>query len=262
MLEDCLSRADQVIIDPIFQSSTENMSTHNSSKASTRAAAPDAENSAQSWERPVSGTQSLGPNDDASQTDPPSAGTSFPPEATSSSNTIEAQLKALEDERDKLRNQVLRTAADFDNYRKRSRRDQDDAVRRAKEDILKEMLPVFDNLGRAIDAATSAQDIKAIVQGVEMVLRMFDDVGQRVGLERIAAVGQPFDPSVHDALQQLETIDHPPGIVVSELVPGYRFGDRLLRPAMVVVARAPAKTIAPGANLDDETSDPSRQNLS
>ncbi|MCA9615777.1 MAG: nucleotide exchange factor GrpE [Sandaracinus sp.] len=150
----------------------------------------------------------------------------------------DAALAALRAERDKLKDQLLRTAADFDNFRKRTKRDLEDTKRRANEDVLREILPVVDNLERALGAADTAQDIEAVKEGVRMVLRGFEEVSGRLGLSRVPALGAPFDPNVHDAIQQLETDEHEPGIVVAEVVPGYRLGERLLRAAMVVVARA------------------------
>jgi molecular chaperone GrpE len=141
----------------------------------------------------------------------------------------------------KLRDQLLRTAADFDNYRKRSRRDVEDAHKKGSEELLKALLPVFDNLERAVMHAEQTADAKAIAEGVKMVLKQFTDALAKVGIKRVGGVGQPFDPLVHEAIQQVETTEHPAGTVVAEVQPGYAFGDRLIRAAMVVVARPPAK---------------------
>lgn len=150
---------------------------------------------------------------------------------------------ALEEERDQLKEQMLRLAADYDNFRKRSQRELEDADRRGREQVLREVLPVIDNLERAVAAATSTSDAKSIADGVAMVLRLFnDDVAQRVGLERLKTVGERFDPTLHEAVQQLETSDMPAGSIVAEVIAGYRFRNRLLRPALVVVARPPAST--------------------
>jgi molecular chaperone GrpE len=158
-------------------------------------------------------------------------------EETEEAGEGESPLETLQAERDKLKDQLLRTAADFDNYRKRTRKDAEQAEKRGKEDVLKELLPVFDNLERAIQAGEGGGDTKAILEGIEMVLKLFEDTAQRIGLSRVEAVGQRFDPSIHDAFQQLETDEQPPGTIVAEYQPGYRLGDKLLRPAMVVVAR-------------------------
>ncbi len=146
----------------------------------------------------------------------------------------EAQAEAA-----KLREQLLRTAADFDNFRKRARREQIDAERRARDDLLRDLLPVFDNLERAGQHADAATDVQGLADGIRMVIRMFYDTLGRMDITRVDSVGKPFDPAVHEAIQQLETTEHPPGTVAAEVQPGYRAGDRLIRPAMVVVAKGP-----------------------
>jgi len=142
----------------------------------------------------------------------------------------------------RLRDQLLRTAADFDNFRKRTRRELDDAHKRGKEELLRELLPVFDNLERAVVHAGQASDAKAVADGVGMVLKQFSDTLAKVGIKRIPAVGGPFDPSLHEAIQQVETDDHPPGTIVAEVQPGYALGDRLVRASMVVVAKPRPKS--------------------
>ena len=149
-------------------------------------------------------------------------------------------LAELTAERDKLKEQLLRTAADFDNFRKRSRKDFEEADKRAREDVLRDLLPVFDNLERAMTASENAQDVEAIRDGLKMVLKLFEDTAHRFGLERIPTMGNRFDPAVHDAIQQVETSEHPIGTIVSELVPGYRLNGRLIRAAMVAVAKTPS----------------------
>ncbi|HKP56968.1 MAG TPA: nucleotide exchange factor GrpE [Polyangiales bacterium] len=152
-------------------------------------------------------------------------------------------------ERDALKDQLLRTAADFDNFRKRARREMEDAKTRGKDEAIKEILPVFDNLERAVAAAENAQAISSVIEGVKMVLKLFEDTADRMGLKRIKTVGERFDPAVHEAIQQQETDAHPPGTILTEVVPGYTFGQRLLRASMVVVARKPNKPAAEtGAN--------------
>jgi molecular chaperone GrpE len=148
-------------------------------------------------------------------------------------------VQAISAERDQIREQLLRTAADFDNYRKRTRREIEDAKQRGKDDAIKDVLPVFDNLERAVAAADSAQTITSVIEGVKMVLKLFEDTCERMGLTRVKTVGERFDPAVHEAIQQVETDAHPPGTILTEIVPGYLFGQRLLRAAMVVVARKP-----------------------
>jgi molecular chaperone GrpE len=138
----------------------------------------------------------------------------------------------------KLKDQLLRTLADFDNFRKRTRRDLADNEKKGREDILKDLLPVFDNLERAVSHAEKATDVQSVVEGIKMVIRQFTDTLGKIGIERVPTVGSPFDPSVHEAIQHLESAEFPPGTVAVEIQPGYKTADRLLRPAMVVVAKA------------------------
>lgn len=141
----------------------------------------------------------------------------------------------------KLKERLLRTAADFDNFRKRTRRDIADAERRVQEDLLRSLLPTFDNLERAAVAAGTATDVKALADGIKLVMRQFEDTLSSIGVERVVAQGKPFDPAEHEAVQHVESDQVPPGAVVQELQAGYRWQGRLMRPALVVVAKAPAQ---------------------
>lgn len=141
----------------------------------------------------------------------------------------------------RLRDQLLRTAADFDNFRKRSRREQDDAQRRGTQQALKDLLPVFDNLERAAQHADTATDVKAVAEGVRMVIKQFESALEKMGIKRIPTVGTPFDPAVHEAIQHVESPDQPAGVVLHEVQAGYTLGDQLLRAAMVVVSKGPAQ---------------------
>jgi len=147
-------------------------------------------------------------------------------------------LELARAEQAKLKDQLLRTLADFDNFRKRSRRELSEAERRGRDDMLKEFLPVFDNLDRASVHAETATDVKALADGIGLVMRQFADTLGKVGIEKVPAVGQPFDPSVHEAVQQMETSDFEPGVIAAEVQAGYRNSEKLIRPALVVVAKA------------------------
>jgi molecular chaperone GrpE len=136
-----------------------------------------------------------------------------------------------------MKEQWMRTAADFDNYRKRARKEVEDARKGGREELLKELLPVFDNLERGINSAQRATEVKPVAEGLTMVIRQFVDVVARLGITKVATVGKAFDPGLHEAIQQVETDDHPPGTVVSEVQAGYLQGERLIRAAMVVVAK-------------------------
>lgn len=149
----------------------------------------------------------------------------------------EARITALEEQISMLKNKVLRGAADFDNYRKRTKRDVSDAERRGAGNAIREILPVMDNLERAVSASKDAKDTNAIAEGVQMVLRQFQDVGERIDLLRVPTLGEQFDPNLHEAVQQVPTDEHPIGTILEEVQPGYQYRERLLRAAMVVVAR-------------------------
>lgn len=138
----------------------------------------------------------------------------------------------------RVRDQLLRTAADFDNYRKRSRKEAVEAELRGREAFLKEILPVFDNLERAVAHAEVATDVQSLLNGIRMVVRQFADTLSRLGIERIPTVDSQFDPAVHEAIQHLETDNHAPGVIAAEIQAGYVTNKRLIRPAMVVVAKA------------------------
>jgi len=157
------------------------------------------------------------------------------------------ELEQAQAEAVKLKDMLVRTSADFDNFRKRTRREVDDARRGGREELLKEILPVFDNLERAIQSAQKATDVKAVSDGLGMILKQFDATLARVGITRVPTVGVMFDPSMHEAIQQLETDEHPPGTVVAEVQPGYVSGEKLVRAAMVVVAKPRTKE-DPGAS--------------
>lgn len=156
-------------------------------------------------------------------------------------NGLEAKIAGLEKEKKDNWDRYLRAAADLENLRKRQRREVDDAKLETKSRVLKEMLPVVDNLERAIEHATAQAGTNPIVEGVQLVLRQFLTAFERLDVTPIEAAGQPFDPNLHEAISQQDS-DAPPGTVVQVLQRGYRSGDRLLRPSLVVVAKAKTAT--------------------
>ena len=157
---------------------------------------------------------------DTNGEDAPASGTAEVP----SDPLAEAKADAA-----KMKEQWMRTAADFDNFRKRSRKEIEDARKAGREDILKDFLPVFDNLERAIQSATRATDVKGVSDGLQMVLRQYVDTLARGGISKVATVGKQFDPSHHEAIQQVETDEQPPGTVVAEVQPGDKVALALLR---------------------------------
>ena len=148
--------------------------------------------------------------------------------------SLEDRLRALEAERDEYLNDLQRVAAEFENYRKRAVREQADFATRATERLVKELLPVLDDLERALEAAAAHEEAK-LEEGVQLVQRALAAALKREGLVEIAADG-PFDPHVHEALLSRPAEDAEPGTVLEVLQKGYRLGDRVLRPARVIVA--------------------------
>jgi molecular chaperone GrpE len=167
-------------------------------------------------------------------------------EAEANSNPLESeivdlkqQLEAKELEAKHNYDRWLRQTAELDNFKKRTARERDEAIRLANEALIKDLLPVVDNLERAVAHSSGGGNGKPLVEGVEMVLRQFLDVLTKHGAVQMLAVGQPFDPAKHEAMTQVESDDHEPNSVVEEHQKGYLFRDRLLRPALVSVAKAP-----------------------
>jgi molecular chaperone GrpE len=149
---------------------------------------------------------------------------------------LEERLATLEAERDEYLNDLKRVAAEFENYRKRAARDQESLVARAHERLVKELLPVLDDLERALAAAEEHQEAK-LEEGVRLVHRELAAVLQREGLAEIETNGH-FDPHVHEALLSLPS-DAEEGSVIEVVQKGYKLGDRVVRPARVVVAATP-----------------------
>ena len=156
-------------------------------------------------------------------------------------DTLRQELATKELEARNNYDRFLRQVAELENFKKRTARERDDVSRFANETLIKDLLPVVDNLERAIAHASGGGNGKSIIEGVEMVLKGLLDVLTKHGVSQISAVGQPFDPAKHEAMSQVENDRHEPNSVVEELHKGYSLRDRLLRPALVSVAK-PAKS--------------------
>jgi len=138
----------------------------------------------------------------------------------------------------------LRMAADFDNFRKRQVKERQDLIAYANESLVLDILPVLDNLERALAASGGARDTvdgqAGVIKGVELTMRMFQQILSRNGVERIKAVGQKFDPHQHEAIAQVATGEAEPETVIEEAEAGYLLNTRIIRPAKVKVAKPPA----------------------
>jgi len=153
------------------------------------------------------------------------------------------QAAALQAEAVKAKENWLRTAADFENFKKRAAREKIESAQYATAAVLQKVLPVLDNFEMAIAAAQNAKDAGAnsVQSGVLMIQQQLKNVLVESGLEEIDALGKPFDPNLHEAISQQESTEVPDGNVLQQVRKGYKLKDRLLRPATVIVAKAPAK---------------------
>ncbi|HSP80999.1 MAG TPA: nucleotide exchange factor GrpE [Myxococcaceae bacterium] len=141
---------------------------------------------------------------------------------------------------------ALRATADLENYKKRAQKEKEEVQKFGSERLLKDLLPVMDNLDRALEAASRSTDFESFLKGVEMTRKSFESALGKHGVKAFSAVGQPFDPRLHEAMQQVETAEVPEGHVAFEAVRGYTLNERLVRPALVGVARQPQMDAAPG----------------
>jgi molecular chaperone GrpE len=156
------------------------------------------------------------------------------------------ELQAQAAKAGEYRDQLLRTAADLDNYKKRAAREKQEAIKFANEALLGKLIPVLDNFDMALAAVSSAQGTTqgssdSLQQGVAMIQQQLKQALADAGLEEINAAGQPFDPNYHEAVSQQESTEVPEGHVLQQLRKGFKLRERLLRPATVVVAKAPGK---------------------
>jgi molecular chaperone GrpE len=176
---------------------------------------------------------------------PPLAGAEESPAPIESACVTPEQLeewKNLAAKADENWERLLRTTADFDNFKKRAARERQDAVKFANEGLIQKVIPVLDNFEMALAAAqsSSAEGLKSLQEGVAMIHSQLKSVLAEAGLEEIDATGKPFDPNFHEAVSQQESADVAEGNVLQQLRKGYKLRERLLRPATVIVAKKPA----------------------
>jgi len=169
-----------------------------------------------------------------------------PPEKMTKPELLE-QIKELQEESKKNFDLYLRSQAEIENIKKRNKKDKEDWVKYANETLTKEMLPVIDNLEKAISHTQNENSLEALKEGVELTLKGFMDTLMKSGLEEVKAQGEPFDPAFHHAVSQQEDSDVEPGIILVELQKGYTLNERLIRPAMVVISKGKPEN---GSNHD------------
>lgn len=151
---------------------------------------------------------------------------------------MEARLESMEQESKDSHDRFLRVSAEFENYKKRAAREMNDFRKFANESFVKAMLPVVDNLDRAIESSSDDDHSNSsVVEGVNMTLKEILKIFEQFGVKPFASLGKTFDPALHQAVMQEESDDHPEKTILNELEKGYMMHDRLLRPAMVVVSK-------------------------
>jgi len=184
--------------------------------------------------------------------DNPSPGDCSGTQDTNLVDELQQALVAKAEEVKGLNDKYLRLAAEFDNYKRLNQRDQRDLIRFGNEQLIKELLPVVDNLERAIKAAKDGGSSEVLIQGVDLTLKQLVDALAKFGVQAIPTVGQRFDPSGHQAVASVPSDQVPDQHVVEEFQRGYRLHDRILRAAMVTVSAG-----APFENAGDEASNAS-----
>ncbi len=153
----------------------------------------------------------------------------------SAGETVEELRKQVEEKQDRL----LRALAEAENFKRRTQRERDESVRYANESLLRDLIPVLDNLERALGAARTGGGAEGVVGGIELIHRELLKVLERAGVTRYSALGQTFDPTRHEAIARVVSVDAKPGTVIGETMPGYLLHNRVLRAALVSVAAAP-----------------------
>lgn len=148
-------------------------------------------------------------------------------------------LESLRTERDKYLEMAKRARADFENYQKRVARDWETDRKYAAQPMIADLIPALDNLDRALESAKGKPDATGVVAGVELVRKQFETILAKHGVSPIRPGFETFDPNQHEAMMQQPTAEHPPMTVLQTVQPGYKFHDRVVRPAQVIVAAAP-----------------------
>lgn len=152
-------------------------------------------------------------------------------------SSLTGQLLEKDEELHALNDKYLRLAAEFDNYKRRVQRDQQDTVRFANEKLCKDLLPTLDNLERALQSGREQGQVEGLLEGIGLTYKHFLDTLQKMGIKQVSSVGEEFDPAKHQAVGQVESTTVPENVVVDEYQKGYFLHDRILRPAMVTVAK-------------------------
>ena len=152
---------------------------------------------------------------------------------------LKESLEEKEEELKTLHDKLLRSQAEFENYKKRMAKETSDLMKYANEEIIKEILHTVDNLERAIQHAKESDQSESITEGIDIILKQLFKSLERFGVSSFVSVGEKFDPNKHEAVIQMESAEHEPNTIIAESQKGYFLRERLLRPALVTVTRAP-----------------------
>ena len=156
----------------------------------------------------------------------------------SNDEECEDAISSLKEEIDKINNQYIRLAADFDNYRKRQMQERESLLKYGAEETLKKMIEALDNIDRAKASVENIDDVNTVKDSYNLVFKQIYDVLGKMGLETIETQGKEFDPNFHEAVMQTPTSEYPENTIIAELQKGYKLGDKVLRPSLVNVAVA------------------------
>jgi molecular chaperone GrpE len=161
--------------------------------------------------------------------------------------TIDELQKRLDEknkEYEELYDRFLRATADFENFKKRAEKEKIDRIKFANEDLVRELLPIVDNLERALASSESSKDTESIRKGIEIILEQVLKTLKKFGLVSYASLGEKFDPTRHEAVEQVESTEHEASTIIHELQKGYFLNGRLLRPALVTVTKHPEEALS------------------
>ena len=166
---------------------------------------------------------------------------------------LEKDLQKAKEELAEEKDKFIRLQAETDNFRKRLSREKDEFSQYANERLFKELIPIFDNLERALEDPSN--DIKVLNEGLEMILKQFSSFLKKENVELINAIGEQFDPTVHEVLTSEESSEHEENTIITQFVKGYTINSRVLRPSQVVISKKPSETKEDSKDKSEEDSD-------
>ena len=198
------------------------------------------------------------PNDDADPVGEEAEPAVGEIDAESMANSLAADLDGLQAKLEEAQDRALRSSAELENYRQRANRQMAEERRYANMDLLRDLLPIWDNMGRAVEAAEKAGEADALLEGFQMVCTQLESVFEKYDCLKIDPLGEPFDPHLHEAISQMPSADHPSGTVLHVAQVGFQLHERVVRPCQVVVSAAPPEPTESSdgeEKTDDEVGD-------